>query len=77
MSVRYEGADAAHSIVYVEGAGTEIGEDVVGEGNVALVIEYDEVFYLEGDPTIVRRLLMSALGDLNNIAPIVAGKESA
>lgn len=77
MSVRYEGADARYAAVYIEPAGTEIGEDVVREGNVALVIEYDEVFYVEGHPNIVRRLLNQALGELNKIAPIVAGEESA
>ena len=48
MSTRYEGAGAADVQVTIVKAGEEIGDDVVPEGQVALVFNYDEVFYIQG-----------------------------
>lgn len=65
MSVRYEGAYAAHTSVEVVGEGAEIGEDdPLPEGQAAVVLSYDEVFYLVGTPTELRKLLTRALWKL-------------
>lgn len=48
MSTRFEGAGAMDVKVTIAKAGEEIGEDVVPEGQVALVFNYDEVFYIQG-----------------------------
>lgn len=69
MSVRYEGSDAAYTTVDVLPAGAEIGEDVVREGHVAVVFEYDEVFYIEGTPERLRRILRGALARIDLVAP--------
>jgi hypothetical protein len=48
MTVRYEGAGAANVRVTIADAGQEIGVDTVPAGRVALVFNYDEVFYVQG-----------------------------
>lgn len=67
MSVRYEGADARYTSTYIAKAGEEIGEDTVPEGKVALVMSYDEVFYLVGTVEEIRRFLTGARMDLRLI----------
>jgi hypothetical protein len=61
VTVRYEGADARHTFPEVLSEGEEIGEDRVPPGQIALAFSYDEVFYLQGTPEQVRRLLEAAL----------------
>lgn len=61
MSVRYEGAGARDIAVSVALAGEEIGDDVVPEGQMALCLSYDEVFYIVGTQAQVRSLLARAL----------------
>lgn len=60
MTTRYEGADAKDTRITIIPAGGEIGVDVVPEGQVALCFNYDEVFYLQGTPREVRRVLTDA-----------------
>lgn len=48
VTTRFEGAGARDVKVTVVKAGEEIGEDVVPEGQIALVFNYDEVFYIQG-----------------------------
>jgi tagatose-1,6-bisphosphate aldolase len=47
MSIRYEGAPATSSIT-VATSGREVGDDIIPDGEVALIINYDEVFYVQG-----------------------------
>lgn len=65
MSTRYESAGAKDTRVTVLKAGEEIGDDVVGEGNLALVFSYDEVFYMEGPAHDLRMLLTEAMNAVN------------
>lgn len=48
MTTRFEGAGAKDVTVTVLKAGAEVGEDVVPEGQIALCLNYDEVFYIQG-----------------------------
>ena len=40
--------------------GEEIGDEVVPDGQIALCINYDEVFYIQGTASEVRELLQDA-----------------
>jgi len=64
MSTRYEGAAAEWTHITVHPAGTELADDEVSEGNVAVAFNYDEVFYVVGTPEDVRSLLQAALDKL-------------
>jgi hypothetical protein len=57
MSTRYEGADATASVDW-EKPGAEIGEDKLGPGTYALVIDYGEVFYIQGSAKDLRRFMV-------------------
>jgi len=57
MTTRYEGAAAKDVKFTILGAGEEIGVDVVPEGQIALCFNYDEVFYIQGTPEELVRLL--------------------
>jgi hypothetical protein len=61
MSVRYEGAGARDVSVFIATAGEEVGDDVVPEGQIALCLSYDEVFYIVGTKAQVSSLLNRAL----------------
>ena len=61
MPARYEGCDAQWTSIGVEGPGSEIGEDVVPAGNVAVVFSYDEVFVYTGEPDLVIAQLRKAI----------------
>lgn len=65
MSVRYEGAGAANTTITIHKAGEEIGADEVPEGEIALAFNYDEVFYLQGKPWEVRKLLVEGVYQVN------------
>lgn len=65
MSVRYEGAGARGTSVSITPGGEELGDDVVPEGQMALVFSYDEVFYIQGTAEQLRRLLQRALDKIN------------
>ena len=60
MSTRYEGAGARDTRVTILRAGEQIGVDTVPKGQIALCFNYDEVFYLQGTPLEIRRLLTNA-----------------
>lgn len=60
MSVRYEGAAARDVGVGVLRAGEEIGDDIVPEGQMAVVFNYDEVFYLVGTAEDLSQVLGAA-----------------
>ncbi len=64
MSVCFEAFDLNHTSLTIAGAGTEFGEDVVPEGEVALVLSGDEVAYVQGDPDMLRRRLHTLLAAL-------------
>jgi hypothetical protein len=49
MSVRFEGAQAKDLHVAFANRGEALGEDVVTD--MAVVLSYDEVFYIEGSVT--------------------------
>jgi hypothetical protein len=49
MSTHYEGCDADATVGW-DKPGTGIGEDQLAPGQYALVISYDEVFYVTGTP---------------------------
>lgn len=59
MSVRYEGAPATSSISMAV-SGREVGEDVIPDGQVALIINYDEVFYIQGTVAQLRDFITRA-----------------
>lgn len=61
MSVRYEGAGARDVSVFIARAGEEVGDDTVPEGQIALCLSYDEVFYIVGTPEQLSTLLSWAL----------------
>lgn len=61
MSVRYEGASARYVSISIARAGEEVGDDTVPEGQIALCLSYDEVFYIVGTPEQVSTLLNRAL----------------
>lgn len=67
MSARYEGAGAADVQVTILKAGEEIGQDVVPEGQVALVFNYDEVFYVQGTMADLWSLLERARWQLQHL----------
>lgn len=67
MTTRYEGAGAKDTTITIHQAGEEIGADVVPEGEIALAFNYDEVFYLQGTPDEVRRVLSTARMRLREI----------
>ena len=64
MSVRYEGAAAEWTHITIHPAGTELADDEISEGNVAVAFNYDEVFYIVGTPEKVQELLEVALDRL-------------
>lgn len=68
MSVRYEGASARGTSVSIVPAGKELGEDIIPEGQMALVFSYDEVFYIQGTAEQLRKLLQRALDKINDEA---------
>lgn len=47
MSTRYEGAPATSSISMAT-SGRQVGEDIIPDDQVALIVNYDEVFYIQG-----------------------------
>ena len=61
MSVRYEAIDARYATVSVAQEGEELGEDLVGDGKMALVISYDEVVYIEGTRLELLQLIANML----------------
>lgn len=65
MSTRYEGAGATDVRVTVYPAGEEIGEDIIPEGQLGLILSYDEVFYVQGTAEELRKLLQGALDKVN------------
>lgn len=65
MSMHMIGLHAENTLVQVDGEGTEIGEDTVGAGRVALSLgSYSDVAVIEGTPDEVRALLQKALDAL-------------
>lgn len=74
MSTRYEGAGTDSAVGWVK-PGHEIGEQRLSPGQYALTIEYDEVFYIVGDVTDMRKFsdrLSDAVGRIeeHNQAPL-------
>jgi hypothetical protein len=67
MSVRYEGAYAKYTGVYALKAGEEIGDDVVPEGQIAVVFSYDEVFYIVGTAEELSHLMGAAKAMVNYV----------
>jgi hypothetical protein len=67
MTVRYEGAGAKDVTVTVLKAGAEVGVDVVPEGQIALCLNYDEVFYIQGTIADVFYVLDRARWELRKI----------
>lgn len=65
MSVRFSGFDADYTNLSIVPAGTVLGEDTVPAGLVALVMDGDEVTYMEGTPDQIRKRLQWALDALN------------
>lgn len=65
MSTRYEGAGAEDVRVTIFPAGEEVGMDVIPEGQLGLILNYDEVFYIQGTPDQLRKLLQEALDKIN------------
>jgi len=61
MSVRYEGAYAKDTTVSVAQAGEIVGQDEMPEGQIALLLSYDEVFYIQGTRSEVLDVLIDAL----------------
>lgn len=59
MSVRYEGAPATSGITMAI-SGRQVGDDIVPDGQVALIINYDEVFYIQGTVEQVRDFITRA-----------------
>lgn len=59
MTVRYEGAPATSSISMAI-SGRQVGEDIIPDKQVALIINYDEVFYIQGTIEEVRDFINRA-----------------
>ena len=59
MTVRYEGAPATASITVAAG-GRQVGDEIVPDDQVALIINYDEVFYIQGTVEQVRDFITRA-----------------
>ena len=71
MSVRFAGSEALYTSLTIAPAGTWLGEDVVPDGQVALVMDSDEVSYMQGTPELIRKRLQRALDSLNASHPEV------
>lgn len=65
MSVRYEGAGAESIAITVHHPGEELGDDTVPPGDLALALNYDEVFIIQGTPHQLRVLLAEAINKVN------------
>lgn len=65
MTTRYEGAGANDVAITIAQAGAEIGVDAVPEGQVALIFNYDEVFYITGTRQDLKALLHTGLRGLD------------
>lgn len=59
MTVRYEGAPATATITMAT-SGRQVGDDIVPDDQVALIINYDEVFYIQGTVEQVRDFITRA-----------------
>jgi hypothetical protein len=67
MSTRYEGVGASSAGTGWESPGAAIGDDTLERGQYALVINYDEVFYIQGTPDELRAFLVRLDERLQNI----------
>jgi hypothetical protein len=65
MSTRYEGAGAKDVNITIFPAGEEVGMDIIPEGQLGLILGYDEVFYIQGTAEELRTLLQEALDKVN------------
>ena len=61
MTTKYEGSGATSTRITIHAGGEEIGYDEVPEGHIALAFNYDEVFYVQGTPDEVHKLLVEAI----------------
>jgi hypothetical protein len=66
MSVRYEGAGGDAGTGW-RAPGEQLGEDKLPAGQYALVIEYDEVFYIQDTPERLRNFMIRLDEQLQSI----------
>lgn len=70
MSLHVEWLNTHHWMsTEVVPSGSWIGEDVVGEGNVALVLWYDEAVVIEGSKAQLRQRLSKMLAQVEKASP--------
>jgi hypothetical protein len=77
VSIRYEGASASSTTLSAMSPGSAIGEDELEPGQYALVIGYDEVFYVQGTPDELHRFaerVMRQVERMERHAGEVAGR---
>jgi hypothetical protein len=67
MSTRYEGAAAVDTTAEWERPGARIGDESLEPGQYALVLGYDEVFYLVGNPRQLRDFMVRLDANLQEI----------
>lgn len=70
MSVRFEGAHAKYLNVSHVTGGEVLGEDVVAEGQYALVLGYDEVFYIEGTKEELQAAVNRMQAEVDRMPPV-------
>jgi hypothetical protein len=61
MSTRYEAAGTGDVRITVFQAGEEVGMDVIPEGQLGLIFNYDEVFYIQGPAEELIELMQEAI----------------
>lgn len=65
MTTRYEAAGTGEVRITVFQAGEEVGMDVIPEGQLGLIFNYDEVFYIQGPAGELRELMQEAIDKIN------------